>query len=173
MIQKIKAFFNRLNVFKVMSVGESISNFLDIRYGDISTIESVNWLHYSTCRGSMSKQKLITIIEIILDDGYLYTEDQKDHAVYDGLFDWLCHQYTFYSVTPLFLHYLIRNYPLAAQSNEDLKNFVDVCKNQGSKAICLTNGERIRNRLGVLPIYRIEDVFRASSDVYFHDTSRS
>ena len=162
MLKSLNNFVKQLTTRRVSCVGESVSKLANVQFADYSKIDSANWFLYSTCRGHMPKERLTKVIDIIIDSKGIYTEDQKDDAVYEGLCDWLCHQYTFYSVTPLFLHHLLKYYPQEVQSNEVLNNFVDLCKLQGSKAIWLTSDEIIRNRLGCLPIFRIEDVLSYS-----------
>lgn len=134
----------------------------NITFGEVENIAHANWEAYSTCRGQKSRSELEQIIDIIADESGKYSEDQREDAVNDGLWDWLCHQYTLYTVTPIVLHYLINRFSTEELTKKkELKDFVDICRRSGTQSRYMTRHEITKNRSSDLPIFRIEDALRS------------
>ena len=137
--------------------GKTISQLSEIHYAPNKPSDTVDWTRYSSCRGSLPAESYSRLIDVIIDTDE-YTEDERDDAVYDGIWDLLCHQYTFYSVTPLFLDLLLSRFSGKKIPDIELQRFTELCKNQGTGAIYLSATEIEQNQQGLLPIYRIEDI---------------
>lgn len=138
--------------------GEIISRLSGVIYAPGDSVDSADWSRYSSCRGSLAKDSYSRLIDIVTDDSGVFSEDERGDAVNDGIWDWLCHQYTFYSVTPLFLNLLLRRFSATEIPDPDLRHFVELCEQQGTGAIYLSASEIEQNKQGLLPIYRIEDI---------------
>lgn len=138
--------------------GAIVSSLPKTLFGSIASIDSADWTCYSTCRGSLPEEAYLRLIDIATDVSGQWSQDERDEVIYEGLWDWLCHQYTFYSVTPLFLDLLLRRFRGSEIPNPDLRKFVELCSKQGTKSIYLSIQEIAANQEGRLPIYRIEDV---------------
>lgn len=138
--------------------GEIISRLSGVVYAPSGSADSADWARYSSCRGSLPADSYSRLIDIITDASGEFSEDERADAVNDGIWDWLCHQYTFYSVTPLFLNLLLRRFSTTEIPNPDLRHFVELCERQGTRAIYLSATEIEQNEQGLLPIYRIEDI---------------
>ncbi len=138
--------------------GTTISQLSEVVFESATSIDSAEWVQYSTCRGNLPEESYARLIDIVSDVSGKWSEDERGDVVNDGLWDWLCHQYTFYSVTPLFLDLLLRRFAMSDITNPDLRRFVELCQKLGTRAIYLSAHEIDENQKGLLPIYRIEDV---------------
>lgn len=143
--------------------GATVSHLSEVVFGSVASIGSADWTRYSTCRGSLPEESYVQLINIGTNVSGEWSEDEQGDVVNDGLWDWLCHQYTFYSVTPLFLDLLLRRFLKLAIANTDFRRFIKLCQQQGTGAIYLSAREIDENQNGRLPIYRIEDVLERHS----------
>ncbi len=152
MIDLLKRLFGA----KAHVAGKCIGELNNVTFGSADDISRAEWHKYSTCRGPKPRAELEKIFDVISDVNGKYSDDDRDDAVNDGLWDWLCHQYTLYSVTPLVLHYVVNRFTPAELERFGLTEFVDVCQRSGTQSICLTAEEIEENKAGKLPIFRIE-----------------
>ena len=140
-----------------MEIGRSIYELENVQIGSLFELENVDISLYQTCRGYASYSQIKSIFDFAMDENA--NEDDRDWALYDGLWDLLIHQYTLYSVTPIALYILLKQ--TTAEEREkvrEIRDFVDVCRTRGERNIFLFNEEIELNQKGELPIFSIAEI---------------
>jgi hypothetical protein len=132
------------------------------RFGNLADIEQADCEKYSSCRGPIPRSKLIhdACAACAGTDQELEVSDDLSELVY-GTFLWdeLCHQGTLYSLTPIGAYYICKKVKEIGLRSRFLYSFLAHLQKTGTGGIYLSPSEVLLNKAGMLPIFRLEDVF--------------
>lgn len=140
----------------------SLINLATTRFGSLAEIEAIDCEKYSSCRGPISQSTLIANASAVCagTDQDLETSDELSELVYGTyLWDELCHQGTLYSVTPIGAFYICKKVKEIGLKSRFLYEFLSYLQKAGTGAIYLRPSEVLLNKVGMLPIFRLEEIF--------------
>jgi hypothetical protein len=139
---------------------KTITEISGITFGNLNEIEIVNNNNYSTCRGTLPIGFIERIRRICAATDYeIDTTVDLANDVNDGiLWDELCHQGTLYSASPIGYYYIAKISQEIGINNKEIKQFIEHCVSVGSGGVFLSDVDLVRNKLGIMPIFRVEDI---------------
>jgi len=138
----------------------SIANLDDIQYGNVEYIEVEDYKKYRTCGGRLPADYIERLKKIcVATDQEIRDNDELMIEVCDGLiWDGLCHQGTLYTATPFGYYYIAKFIAEFGFRNKEITQFVEYVSGAGTNGIYMEGMDILKNRSGVMPIYKIEDI---------------